>query len=181
MKKLLSIVTLGAIALALPVSGLAAEKKPKAPDAAAPAPAEGAKKPASAEGAKKPAEAKPADAAEKKPADPTKPLGMYVKVDAIDAKAKTFTHNNKDGTAVKFVVTDKTEIKNGEATAKLEDIKVGDTVSGSRLKKSATEYEVVKITKFGIAPPKEKKPEGAAKPEGAKKPEAAKKPEEKKP
>ena len=46
--------------------------------------------------------------------------------------------------------------------------------------KSDTEYEVEKITKFGVAVPKEKKPEGAAKPAGEKKPEAAKKPEEKK-
>ena len=164
MKKLLSIVTLGAVALALPTSGFAAEKKAK-PEAA----------PAATEGAKKPADAKPA--AEAKPAGEAKPLGMYVKVDAIDAKTKTFTHKNKDGKEVKFVVTDKTEIKNGEAAAKLADIKVGDTVSGSRLKKSDTEYEVVKITKFGIAPPRET----PKKPEGEKKPDAAKKPEEKKP
>lgn len=157
MKKLLSILTLGAVALALPSSGLAAEKKTKpAADASAPA-----------EGAKKPAEAKSASSAEK--AGEPKAMGMFVKVDAIDAKANTFTHKNKDGKEIKFVVTAKTEIKNGEAAAKLADIKVGDTVSGSRIKKSDTEYEVVKITKFGIAPPKEKKAEGAKKPE-AKKP-----------
>ena len=46
--------------------------------------------------------------------------------------------------------------------AKFEDVKVGDWVSGLRIKKSDTEYEVVKITKFG--PKTEKKPEGAAKP-----------------
>ncbi|MCE9611069.1 MAG: hypothetical protein K8R23_12815 [Chthoniobacter sp.] len=90
-----------------------------------------------------------------KPAVPAaKAMGMYTKVDAIDAAAKTFSHNNKDGTVVKFVVTDTTDIKNGDAAAKLSDIKVGDTVSGSRIKKSATEYEVVKITKFGPAPAK---------------------------
>jgi hypothetical protein len=166
MKKLLSIVTLGALALALPTSGFAAEKKSKTP------PAEPA--PAPADGAKKPAETKTAPASEAKAPGEPKAMGMYVKVDAIDAAAKTFTHKNKDGKEVKFTVTDKTEIKNGDAPAKLADIKVGDTVSGSRLKKSDTEYEVVKITKFGIAPPKEKKPEGE------KKPEAAKKPEEKK-
>jgi hypothetical protein len=169
MKKLLSIVTLGAVALALPTSGFAAEKKVKAPDAAAPAPTEGAKKPAEAKAAP---EAKPA--AEAKAGGEAKAMGMYVKVDAIDAAGKTFTHKNKDGKEVKFVVTDKTEIKNGDAAAKLADIKVGDTVSGSRMKKSETEYEVVKITKFGVAAPKEKKPEGE------KKPDAPKKPEEKK-
>lgn len=172
MKKLLSIITLGAVALALPSSGIAAEKKAKAPAAAeAAAPAEGAKK--AAEPAKKAAEAPATGEA--------KALPMNTKVDAIDAATKSFTHTNKPkGTeaakTVKFVVTDKTEIKNGEAAAKFGDIKVGDTVSGLRLKKSDTEYEVVKITKFGIAPPKEKKPEGAAPAEGAKKPDAPKKP-----
>ena len=160
MKKLLTILTLTAFA-AMPATTFAAPKK----EAAAPAAA--AEKPAEA---KKP-EAKPAEA---------KALGMSTKVDAIDAAAKTFSHTNKDGSVVKFVVTDKTEIKNGEAEAKFEDIKVGDTVNGSRIKVSATEYEVVKITKFGVAAPKEKKAEGDKKPEAEKKaPEA--KPEAKKP
>ncbi len=159
MKKLLSILTLGAVALALPTSGIAAEKKAK--PAAAPAattttapaaaPAEGAKKPAAEAGA-------------------PKALPMYTRVDSIDAKAKTFTNKKKDNTEVKHIVTATTTIMNGEAAAKFEDIKVGDTVSGLRMKKSPTEYEVVKITKFGIAPPKEKKAEGDAKPEAPKKP-----------
>ena len=74
-------------------------------------------------------------------------------VDEIDAAGKSFTHKNADGKMVKNVVTDKTEIKNGDAAAKFEDIKVGDKVSGLRLKKNAdgTEYEVVKITKFAAA------------------------------
>ena len=50
---------------------------------------------------------------------------------------------------MKHVVTAKTEINNGDKSAKFKDIKVGDFVSGLRLKKSDTEYEVVKITKFG--------------------------------
>jgi hypothetical protein len=165
MKKLLSIITLGAAALALPVSGIAAEKKAKAKPAEAPAAA-----PATApeDGAKKPADTGAAKS-------DTKAMGMYVKVDAIDAKAKTFTHLNKAKGAeaakeVKFVVTDKTDIKNGTAPAKFEDIKVGDTVSGSRIKKSETEYEVVKITKFGVAAPKEKKPDDEKKPDEPKKP-----------
>jgi hypothetical protein len=93
-----------------------------------------------------------------------KTLGMYTKVDAIDASANTFTHKNKDGKEVKFVVTGKTVIKNGDKPATLADIKVGDTVSGSRIKKSDTEYEVVKITKFGVAAPKPKKTAAPAKP-----------------
>jgi hypothetical protein len=32
----------------------------------------------------------------------------------IDAKAKTFTHKNKDGKEVKHLVTSKTEINNGD-------------------------------------------------------------------
>ena len=58
------------------------------------------------------------------------------------AEPPDHVHQTKE---VKFVVTDKTEIKNGYAVAKFEDIKVGDFVSGSRLKKSETEYELVKI------------------------------------
>jgi hypothetical protein len=80
---------------------------------------------------------------------------MYSEVSTLDAAGKSWTHKNKDGKEVKFVVTDKTDIKQNGAAAKFEDIKVGDWVSGSRLKKSDTEYEVVKITKFG---PKEEKP-----------------------
>ena len=131
MKKLLTILTLTAFA-ALPATTFAAPKKEPAP-AATPAPA-------------KPAAPKAAVA---------KPMAMYSEVTTIDAAGKSFTHKNKDGKEVKFVITDTTEIKNGEAAAKLEDIKVGDYVSGSRLKKSETEYEVVKITKFG--PKTEKK------------------------
>lgn len=138
MKKIISILTLTAF-VAFPAITFAAPKKDAA-TAATPAP-----KAAAA------------------PATPSaKVMGMYVKVDTIDAKAKNFTHTNKDGTVVKFVITDTTDIKNGEAAAKLEDIKVGDQVSGSRIKKSATEYEVVKVTKFG--PKAEKATEEEAKP-----------------
>ncbi len=150
MKQLLQIITVGAVALTLQAGAYAAEKKAKAAPAAAEtapaAPAEGAKKPAAAPGA-------------------PKPIPMFSRVDAIDTKAQTFTNKRKDNTEVKHVITATTEIKNGEAAAKFEDIKVGDTVSGLRLKKSETEYEVVKITKFGVAPPKAKKADGEKKPE----------------
>lgn len=78
-----------------------------------------------------------------------KAIPMYSRVDGIDAKAMTFTHKNKDGKEVKLVVTAKTEIKNGDKSAKFEEIKIGDFISGTRMKKMETEYEVVKITKFG--------------------------------
>jgi hypothetical protein len=132
MKRLITLISLSALALALPVSSIAAEKEKTA---------------------KKPAEKAPAASAESK-AEPkaAKPIPMHVRADVIDAAAKTFTNKRKDGVEVKHVLTDTTEIKNGDADAKLEDIKVGDFVSGSQIKKSETEYEVVKITKFGPAP-----------------------------
>jgi hypothetical protein len=135
MKRILTLITLTAFAI-VPATTFAATKKDAAP-AATPAPAA---KPDAA----KPAEAKPAKA-----------IPLYTEVSAIDAATKSFTHKNKDGKEVKFNVTDKTEIKNGDAAAKFEDIKVGDYVSGSRIKKSDSEYDVVKITKFG--PKTEKK------------------------
>jgi hypothetical protein len=142
MKKL--IVCSLTVALSLGLSaGAFAQAKPKA----TPAPA--AEKPKTAEKAEKKAD---------------RPLPMHTRVDSIDAKAKTFTQKRlKDGVEVKHVVTATTEIKNGDAAAKFEDIKVGDYVNGLRLKKSDTEYEVVKITKIGPPEPKkvkeEKKPQ----------------------
>ncbi len=82
---------------------------------------------------------------------------MNARADEIDAAGKSFTQKTKEGKLVKHIVTATTEIKNGDAAAKFEDIKKGDTVAGLRTKKNAdgTEYEVVKITKFG--PKAEKK------------------------
>jgi hypothetical protein len=135
MKKVLFALTLG-IALALGSQPALAQAKKKT--TAAPAtPAADATK-----------------AADTAKAKTDKPLPMHSRADSIDATAKTFTHKTKDGKEVKHVVTAKTEIKNGEKDATFADIKVGDYVSGLRHKKSDTEYEVVKITKFG---PEEKK------------------------
>ncbi len=138
MKRLFTLATLSAVALALPGVSFAAPKK-EAPAAATTEVKKAADKPAAAA----------ADAVKA-----AKPLPMHSRADAIDAAAKTFTHKNVDGKEVKFTVTATTEIKNGDAAAKFEDIKVGDFVSGLRLKKSDTEWEVVKITKFGPAPAK---------------------------
>ena len=101
----------------------------------------------------------PAKAVEAAKGKVAKPLPMHTHVDTIDAAGKSFTHKNKTGVEVKNVMTATSEIKNGDKTATFADIKVGDWVSGLHLKKSDTEYEVVKITKFG---PEEKK---AAKPD----------------
>jgi hypothetical protein len=106
------------------------------------------KEPAPAAAETKPAEApKPAS----KETKAVRPLPMNARVDEIDATAKTFTQVRKDGVRVKHVVTKDTPIHQGEAAAKFEDLKVGDMVGGLRIKKNAdgTEYEVVKITKFG--------------------------------
>ena len=130
MKKL--IVCSLAVALSLGLSaGAFAQAKPKA----TPAPAAEAPK------------------AEKKA---NKPLPMHTRADSIDARAKTFTQKRRDGVEVKHVVSATTEFV---APAKFEDIKVGDYVNGLRLKKSETEYEVVKITKIGPPEPKKEKDE----------------------
>lgn len=152
MKKLLFTLAITIAFASSPAAFAQAKKKAAAAPAAAPA----AAAPAAAEAAK-PAE-KPAAPAVKA----TKPLPFSSTADEIDAAGKSFTHNNADGKKVKNVVTDKTEIKNGEAAAKFEDIKVGDKVSGLRLKKNAdgSEYEVVKITKF--AAPAAKKADAPA-------------------
>lgn len=157
-KHLLTLLALLAATLA-PSARLLAAEQPKPAPVATSAPATPAP-PKKNKPAATPVPATPAAAAT--PAAP-RATGMYVKVDAIDAKAKSFTHTNKDGTVVKFIVTGRTEIKNGDAAAKFEDIKVGDTVSGSRIKKSATEYEVAKITKFIIVGSREKR-DGTKKP-----------------
>ena len=119
-----------------------------------------------AQAKKKPAEA-PAAAPAEKPkaaADATKPVSLHTIVDSIDTAGKSFSHKNKDGKEVKNVVTAKTDIKNGDKEAKFEDIKVGLEVNGSRIKKSDTEYEVVKITYIGAPKPKAEKPAGTEKP-----------------
>jgi hypothetical protein len=137
MKKLFSVVALTALVLSLPDSSFAAKAKP----AASPAP------PPAATPAATPAV--------------SKPIPMYSEVSVLDAAGKSWTHKNKDGKEVKFVLTATTEVKQNGVAAKFEDIKVGDWVSGLRLKKSDTEYEVIKITKFGAKV--EKNPEGTPK------------------
>ena len=156
MKKLIFTLTLaGVLALGSQSAFAQAKKKPAAP-ADAPAAAE-----------------KPKAAAEKPKAavDATKPMPMHTVVDSIDAAGKSFTHKNKDGKEVKYVTTAKTEFMNDGKAAKFEDIKVGNEVNGMRLKKSDTEYEVVKTTYIGAPKPKAEKPAGTAKPaEAPKKP-----------
>ena len=142
MKKLLFTLTLS-IALALGAQPAFAQAKKKPADAAKPA----VEAPKTAPDAAKAA----ADAKAKAATD--KPIPMYARADEIDVKGKTFTQINKDGTKAKHTLSAETTIMNGEAAAKLSDIKVGEYVSGLR-KKSADGYDVVKITKFGPKAPK---------------------------
>ena len=159
MKKLLFSLTL-TLALALgSQSALAQAKKKPATTAeeAAKAAAEAAKAAAPATPAKA---AAPAVEAAKTavPAKADKPLPFHTIVDSIDASGKSFAHKNKDGKEVKNVVTSKTELRSEDKDAKFEDIKVGEEVTGTRLKKSDTEYEVVKTTYIGAPKKKAEKP-----------------------
>ena len=155
MKKLLFTLTLaGALALGGQSAFAQAKKKPAEP-AAAPAAAPGEKPKAPAE----------------KPKKDTMPMNL--RADEIDAAAKTITQVNKDATKSVNKVTATTEIKNGDAAAKFEDIKKGDWIGGLRKKTGENAYEIVKITKFG---PKAEKPAGTEKPAKGAKPAGDAKP-----
>jgi hypothetical protein len=143
MKKLLFTLTLvGALAFG-GQSAFAQAKKKKDPNAPADAPAA--------------VPAVPATPTEKPKTD-AKPAPFHTIVDSIDAKGQSFTHKNKDGKEVKFVVTSKTELLNEGKSATFADIKVGDEVTGTRLKKSDTEYDVVKTGYIGAPKKKAEKP-----------------------
>jgi hypothetical protein len=144
MKVTRSLSIIAAIAVVVPSASFAAEKKAAKKEGAAPA-----------------AETKKSDA--KPAAEAGKPIPMYARVDNIDASHKSFVTKRKDGFEIKHVLAASAEVKNNGADAKFEDIKIGDYVSGTRIKKGENEYEVVKITKFGPAAPKKAKEGDAAK------------------
>lgn len=141
MTKLLSLSLLAALSVGLSTTTFAAEKKKMEPAAATPAP-----------DAKKSAEA-----ATPKPKKDG-PLPYQGKVDTLDAKAKKFTTKTKDGKVHTFTLTDKTVILKNDAPAKFDDVTVGETVRGTRLKKGEGEWEVVKLI-IGAKPKTEAKPE----------------------
>lgn len=170
MKKLLSILTVSAIALSLPAGSFAAEKKAKPAAEAAP---DAAKKPA-----EKPA-AKPEAAAEKvagEPKDPTKPISYYGDVAAVDATAKTFTFKNKDGKERIFSVGAEAKITKDGQPSDFSAITVGAYATGSYKKAADGKLDVLKVN-IGPKPAKKPKGEGEAKPAGDK---PADKPAEKK-
>ncbi len=149
------------VAMALAPGAMAqAKKKP----AEAGKPAAEAAKPAAAAAAPAAADAK---------AKPAKAYPFESVVDEIDPAGKSFVHNNVDGKKVKFVLAADAPVKKGEAEGKFEDIKVGDSVSGLRLKTNpdGTQYEITKITNYGV---KEKKGKEEPKKEEPKKPEKKK-------
>jgi hypothetical protein len=78
----------------------------------------------------------------------TRKLPMRIRVDSIDPAGTTLITERKDGVRIRSVVTDRTEIRNGFAEATFAEIKVGDMVNGSRIKRAEDEYEVLSITKF---------------------------------
>jgi hypothetical protein len=120
-----------------------------------------AKKKPAAEAAK-PAAAAPATGEAK--AKPAKAFPFESVVDEIDPLGKSFVHNNVDGKKVKFILAADAPVKKGEAEGKFEDIKVGDSVSGMRVKLNpeGTEYQMTKISNYGVKEkkeePKKKKP-----------------------
>jgi hypothetical protein len=75
-------------------------------------------------------------------------LPMRIRVDAIDTQQTVLITERKDGVRIRSVVTDRTEIRNGLAVAGFAEIKVGDMVNGSRMKRAKDEYEVLSITKI---------------------------------
>jgi len=151
MKHLTSLNVIAAIALGLSTGSFAADMKPKKE-----APASGTV--SAADPKKAPDAPSAAPAAPAAPAKP-RPLPMNSRADSIDHTNKTFTMKRKDGVEVKHVLSATAEIKNGDSPATFADIKKGDWVAGSRFKHSETEYEVVKITKFGPRVKKEDKKE----------------------
>jgi hypothetical protein len=104
--------------------------------------------------------------AEKAPATAkvAKAMPMHTKVDTIDVATKSYTHTTQKGTKVTNTLTATSVVMQGDKPAQFSDIKVGDYVSGTHLKKSDTEYEIVKITKFGPEAPKVEKKAPAKKP-----------------
>jgi hypothetical protein len=75
-------------------------------------------------------------------------LPMRIRVDAIETESRTLISERKDGVRIRSVVIESADIRNGFAEARFEQIKVGDMVNGSRVKRAEDEYEVLSITKF---------------------------------
>lgn len=134
MKKLITTLSVLALAVSVPCASFAQEKK---------------------EGAGAPAE--------KKEAAAKGTLPFQGKVSEVDAAAKTFKTKNKDGKENTFTITDKTQILHGDATAAtIADIKPEEMVRGSRVKTGDNQWEAVKVI-IGAKPGGEGKAGGEGK------------------
>ena len=138
---LLTALCINALALCLPVTASAAEKKK---DKAA-----------------TDASASPAAAAGESPAKAARPIPFRGMIASVDQTAKTFTIAGKDKSRV-FQVTDKTTVTKNGASATMTDIQANEQVSGSYWKKDdgALEAKTVKIG--GAGEKKAKKSDDAA-------------------
>lgn len=72
-------------------------------------------------------------------------------VAAIDAGAKTFTLKGKSKERI-FAITSTTKLLKDGSPATWEDLKVGEAVRGSAIKKTEGQYEAVSV-KFGAKTP----------------------------
>jgi hypothetical protein len=154
MKRLFGIVTMAAVALALPLQVMAAEKKMKTEAADA---APGAEKAPAAD------------------AGAGRALPFQATVEAIDPAAGTFTTKNKKGKVVTFTVSESTTITKNDAPAKIEDVTVGETVRGTRTKSGEGQWAVTSLM-IGAKDAAASQPEAAAKPAAARKKGAAEEP-----
>jgi len=100
-------------------------------------------------------------AGENTPPASTRPIPYYGKVGMVDKANKTFTIEGKKSTRT-FSTTDSTKMeKTGGAAATLDDLKTGEYVRGSAMKKGEGQYQAVSV-KIG---PKEQKA-STAQPQG---------------
>ena len=131
---LLSVVCIAALALCVPVTASAAEKKTdKAADEASASPAAGESK------AKAP-----------------RPIPFHGTVASVDQSAKTFTIAGKEKSRV-FQVTDKTTVTKAGAAATMSDIQANEQISGSYWKKDDGTLEAKTVKVGGSGEKKAKK------------------------
>ena len=139
MKKLLSLLTIPALALALPSLALGASKKPPA---ATPAPTT------------TPASATPAPEQKE-----TRPFPYHAEIATVDAASKTFTFKSKEGNVRTFHVGDSAKVTKGSKDGPAADfsiVTVGGYAAGTCTKTGDHKYEVVTLH-VGPKPPKKEK------------------------
>ncbi len=96
---------------------------------------------------------------EESQAKPARPIPFYGKIGTVDKANKTFTIEGKKSTRT-FTLTDSTKMDKMGAAATWDDLKTGEYVRGSAMKKSEGQYEAMSV-KIG----QKEKTASAAKPE----------------